>query len=93
MKAILDKQVVAESEATIQVEGDHYFPPDSVREEFLVMSSTITTCPRKGDATYYDVIVEETVRKDAAWSYHEPKEKAAQIKDYIAFWRGVRIIP
>lgn len=93
MKAILNDEVIARSGYTIEIEGNHYFPPASVAEEFLVMSSTRTTCPWKGEATYYDIIIDDKVRKDAAWSYHDPKPEAAQIRDHIAFWRGVRVVP
>ncbi len=93
MRAIVENEIIAESERTIEIEGNQYFPPESVREGFLVMSSTRTTCPWKGEATYYDIVVDGKVWKDAAWSYPEPKKEAENIKDYIAFWRGVRVVP
>ncbi|MDJ1468600.1 DUF427 domain-containing protein [Cytophagaceae bacterium DM2B3-1] len=91
MKAIWNGQIIAESDQTIVVEGNHYFPPQSVRTEFFIPSSTHTTCPWKGIASYYTLDVEDSQNKDAAWYYKEPKEAAQQIKDYIAFWKGVKI--
>ncbi|MDJ1504633.1 DUF427 domain-containing protein [Xanthocytophaga agilis] len=91
MKAIWNGQIIAESDQTIVVEGNHYFPPQSVRTEFFIPSSTHTTCPWKGIASYYTLDVENSQNKDAAWYYKEPKEAAQQIKDYIAFWKGVKI--
>ncbi len=91
MKAIWNNEVVAESSETIVIEGNHYFPPDSVKKDLLVESSTHTSCPWKGEASYYDIVVGDKTNKDGAWFYPEPKEKAKEIKDYISFWRGVRI--
>ena len=92
MKAIWNNETVAESDDTIIIEGNHYFPPESVKIEYLVDSSTSTTCPWKGEASYYDIVIGDDINKDAAWFYPEPKEKAKEIKDYVAFWRGVRIV-
>lgn len=92
MKAIWKEEIIAESDETIIIEGNHYFPPESVKTEYLVESTTQTTCPWKGISSYFDIIIGETVNKDGAWFYPEPKEKATEIKDYVAFWRGVRII-
>ncbi|MGQ9482097.1 DUF427 domain-containing protein [Chloroflexus sp.] len=83
--------MIAESPTTIVVEGNHYFPPESVRREYLRDSQTHTVCPWKGTASYYDVVVNGQVNRDAAWYYPTPKEEARQIAGYIAFWRGVRI--
>jgi uncharacterized protein (DUF427 family) len=91
MKAIWKDVVLAESDDTIVIEGNHYFPPDSVNKEYLKESNTHTTCPWKGEASYYNVVVNEAVNKDAAWYYPEPKEAAKQIKDYVAFWKGVEV--
>jgi uncharacterized protein (DUF427 family) len=91
MKAIWHNEVLAESNDTIVVEGNHYFPPDAINREYFRQSDTHTTCPWKGKASYYDIVVNGNVNKDAAWYYPEPKEAARQIKDYIAFWRGVRV--
>ena len=91
MNASWKNQIIADSDSTIIIEGNHYFPPDSVNMEYLVESTTTTVCPWKGDASYYDIVIGDDVNKDAAWYYPEPKEEAKEIKDYIAFWRGVKI--
>ena len=91
MKAIWENTVLAESDKTIVIEGNHYFPPDSINREFFKESSTHTHCPWKGDASYYEVAVAGEVNKDAAWYYPEPKEAAKQIKNYVAFWKGVKV--
>ena len=93
MKAIWNDVTLAESDDTIVVENNHYFPPDSVKREYLKESDTHTTCPWKGEASYYTVVVNDEVNKDAAWYYPEPKEAAQQIKDYVAFWKGVEVVP
>lgn len=90
-KAIWKGVTIAESDDTVIVEGNHYFPPASVKREHLRESSTHTTCGWKGEASYYDVVVEGTVNKDAAWFYPDPKEAASEIKDRIAFWKGVEV--
>lgn len=90
-RAVWNGAVIAESPTTIVVEGNHYFPPESVRREYLRDSQTHTVCPWKGTASYYDVVVNGQVNRDAAWYYPTPKEAAQQIAGYIAFWRGVRI--
>jgi uncharacterized protein (DUF427 family) len=91
MRAIWRDAVIAESDETVVVEGNHYFPATSVRSEHLRPSDTHTTCPWKGVASYYDVIVGDEVNRDAAWYYPEVKEAAAQIKGRVAFWKGVRV--
>ncbi len=91
MKAIWNNEVIAESNDTIVVEGNHYFPLEAVKKEFLQPSHTHTTCPWKGKASYYSIEVDGKVNEGAAWYYPEPKEAAKQIKDRIAFWRGVTI--
>ena len=91
MKATWKGAVLAESDETVVVEGNHYFPAESVRREHFRESATHTTCPWKGVASYYDVVVNEEVNADAAWYYPEPKEAAKEIKDRVAFWRGVRV--
>jgi uncharacterized protein (DUF427 family) len=93
MKAIWKDVVLAESDNTIVVEDNHYFPPDSVNRKYFKESATHTTCPWKGEASYYDVVVNNEANKDAAWYYPEPKEAAKQIKDYVAFWKGVEVVP
>lgn len=92
-RAIWNKQVIAEAPAgEIQrVEGNVYFPPFSVKREFLRPSRTHTHCGWKGIASYYSVEVDGNVNVDAAWYYPEPLAKAARMKDYIAFWHGVQV--
>jgi len=92
MKAIYQGQVIAESDQTIHVEGNQYFPPESVNMEFLKKSELHSVCHWKGKASYYDVIVGEAINKDAAWYYPNPSSMADKLKNYIAFWRGVGII-
>lgn len=91
MKAVWNGTTVAESDDTVVVEGNHYFPADSVREELLRPSDTHTICPWKGTASYYTLDVEGQQNRDAAWYYPEPKSAAAEIKDRVAFWRGVEV--
>jgi len=91
MKALWNNQVIAESDQTIVIENNHYFPKDSVKSEFLKPSDTHTTCPWKGLASYYTLDVDGQQNKDAAWYFPEPKDAAAQIKDYVAFWKGVKV--
>ena len=91
MKAIWENTVLAESEKTVVVEGNHYFPPDSIKREFYKPSATHTTCPWKGVASYYSIDIGGKVNADAAWYYPEPKDAAKQIKDHVAFWRGVKV--
>lgn len=83
--------VLAESDETIVVEGNHYFPPDSVNRDLLIDSTTNTLCPWKGTASYFNVVVDGNTNNDAAWYYPTPKDAAAPIKDYVAFWRGVEV--
>jgi len=82
---------IAKSDKTIVVEGNYYFPPDSVRSEFLRPSPTTSRCPWKGTANYYSLVVDGKTNEDAAWYYPEPSTAAANIKDYVAFWKGVEI--
>ncbi len=91
MKATWKEVTLAESEQTVVVEGNHYFPPDSICRERFRESQTHTSCPWKGIASYYDVLAGSEINKDAAWYYPEPKEGAANIKDHIAFWKGVTV--
>jgi uncharacterized protein (DUF427 family) len=83
--------IVAESPRTEVVEGNHYFPPDSIRAQHFRPSQTHTTCGWKGQASYYDVLVGGEVNRDAAWYYADPLPAAANIKGYIAFWKGVKV--
>lgn len=89
MKATWNGAVLAESDDTVVVEGNHYFPVGSLKREFFTDSDTHTTCPWKGTASYFSVAVDGKVNADAAWYYPEPSTAAAQIKDRVAFWRGV----
>ncbi|HYH84962.1 MAG TPA: DUF427 domain-containing protein [Pyrinomonadaceae bacterium] len=91
MRATWRGVVLAESDDTVVVEGNHYFPPDSIRRELFRESETRTVCPWKGTASYYDVVVVGEVNKDAAWFYAQPKDAAKEIKDHVAFWRGVKV--
>jgi uncharacterized protein (DUF427 family) len=91
MKAIWNGVVLAESDKTVVVEGNHYFPPDSINHAYFRESDTHSTCPWKGLASYYDIVVEGKVNKDAAWYYPSPKEAAKQITGYVAFWKGVEV--
>ena len=92
MKAIWNNTTLAESDDTVVVEGNHYFTPDSVNKDYLSSSQTNTTCPWKGQAGYYDIVVNGETNPDAAWFYPHPKEAAENIKGRIAFWRGVRVV-
>jgi len=90
-RAIWKGTVLAESDATIVVEGNHYFPPESLDMRYFRTSDARTVCPWKGVASYYDVEVDGKVNRGAAWYYEDPKPAAAEIKGYVAFWRGVKI--
>lgn len=92
MKALWHGTVLADSAQTIVVEGNHYFPPDSVHLEFFEPTETHSTCPWKGEASYYDIVVGDKRNEDAAWYYPHPKEAAEKIAGYIAFWRGVEVM-
>jgi uncharacterized protein (DUF427 family) len=91
MKAIWHNALLAESDKTIVIEGNQYFLPESINEEYFQQSSTHTTCPWKGEASYYNIVVDGQVNKDAAWYYPEPKAAAADIKNRVAFWNGVKV--
>ncbi len=91
MKAIWNGIVLAESDQTIKIEGNHYFPKNSIKTEFFTETDTHTLCPWKGTASYYNIEVDGEVNEDAAWFYPTPKEAAKQIKDYVAFWKGVEV--
>ena len=90
-KAIWEGVVLAESDKTIEIEGNQYFPPEALRREYFQASDTHTTCPWKGLASYYHVEVNGKQNANAAWYYPEPKAAASQIKDHVAFWRGVKV--
>jgi uncharacterized protein (DUF427 family) len=89
IRATFNGTVIAESDDTVVVEGNHYFPPDAVDASFLQASETHTTCPWKGLASYHDVVVNGERAADGAWYYPDPKDAAKEIKDRIAFWKGV----
>ena len=91
MKAMWKGVVVADSDATRVVEGNHYFPPESIDRKYFKDSKTTTNCPWKGEASYYTLDVDGTRNENAAWHYRTPKEAAAEIKNYIAFWRGIEV--
>lgn len=90
-KAIWKNTTLAESDTYEVVEGNIYFPPASIHKEYFKPSSYHTHCPWKGDASYYDIEVDGEVNKDAAWYYPETKEAANNIRDHVAFWRGVEV--
>ena len=91
MKAIWNNTIIAESDDTVVVENNHYFPADSIKNEFFKDSSTHTTCPWKGQAHYYSLIVDGKENTDAAWYYPEVSELAKGIKGRVAFWKGVTV--
>lgn len=92
MKAIWNNHTIAESDDTVVIENNHYFPPGSVNRDLLTPSDTHTTCPWKGLASYYNVLADGQTLTDAAWFYPDPKPAAENIKDYVAFWKGVKIV-
>lgn len=91
VKAMWNGVTIADSEATVVVEGNHYFPPEAVNQEMLRPSSTTSACPWKGTAHYYSIEAAGQTNQDAAWYYPEPKSAAAEIKGRIAFWKGVAV--
>ena len=91
MKAIWNGQLIAESDKTINIEGNQYFPADSVKMEFFSTSDTHTVCPWKGTASYYTIEVDGKINKDSAWYYPETSGLAEKIKGYVAFWKGVEV--
>ncbi len=91
MKAIWKGKVIAESKDTVVVESNQYFPPSSINHNYFKFSDLKTTCPWKGVASYYHIEVEGEINKDAAWYYKTPSDAATQIKDHVAFWKGVEI--
>ncbi len=91
MKEVWESVVLAESDKSVEVEGNHYFPPEAIHRQYLQPSDTHTTCPWKGLASYYDIAVNGEINRDAAWYYPEPKDAAKKIKNYVAFWKGVEV--
>lgn len=92
MKAYWKKQLIAESDETVVVENNYYFPQNSLNMHYFEESATRSTCPWKGEACYYSIVVEGEKNVDAAWYYPNPKEAAKSIKGYVAFWRGVDVV-
>lgn len=92
MKAIWNGKVIAESNDTIVIEGNHYFPENSVNKAYFKNSDTHTICPWKGEASYFNIEVDGKTNEDAAWYYSQPKPMAKGIKDYVAFWNGVEVV-
>lgn len=93
MKAIWNGKVLAESDDTIVVEGNHYFPATSLNRQYFKPSETHSTCPWKGRASYYDIVVDGRVNKDTAWYYPELTKAAQAVKGRVAFWRGIGVMP
>ena len=91
MKAVWNNTVIAESDDTVLVEGNHYFPESALRTEYISFSNHKTTCGWKGLASYYSINVNGDVNPDAVWYYAEPKPEAANIRDRVAFWKGVKV--
>lgn len=91
VKAIWNGTVLAESDRTVMVEGNHYFPPETIHSQYFQPSRTTTVCHWKGTANYYDIEVNGQRNRDAAWYYPEPSKAALDIKDHVAFWRGVEV--
>ena len=91
MKAIWNGTIIAESDQTVEVENNHYFPPDAVNMEYLKKTDAQYTCPWKGTCDYYEVTVDDETVEDGAWMYSNPSEAASHIKNHFAFWHGVEI--
>lgn len=92
MKAVWNGAVLAESDNTVVVEGNHYFPADSLDRQYFVESGKHTTCPWKGKASYYTIVVDGKENRDAAWYYPQPSRAAEKIRHQVAFWRGVEVV-
>ena len=92
MKAIWNDAILAESSETVVIEKNYYFPEDSINKEYFRASETHTVCGWKGTASYYDVAAGGETNKDAVWFYPEPKDAAQEIKNHVAFWKGVEVI-
>lgn len=91
MKAIWKDKVLAESDDTVLVEGNHYFPAASLRREYFTFSNQRSSCPWKGEASYYSLLVDGELNPDAAWYYPDPKPEAEMVRDRVAFWKGVKV--
>ena len=93
MKAIWNNTVIAESDDTVLVEGNHYFPESALNRDFVTFSNHKTSCPWKGQASYYSLLVNGELNPDAAWTYTDPKPEADMVRGRVAFWKGVKIEP
>ena len=93
MKAIWNGAVIAHSDDTVVVEGNHYFPATSLDRQYVTFSNHRTSCPWKGQAHYYSLLVDGELNPDAAWYYPDPKPEAGMVKDRVAFWKGVKVEP
>ena len=93
MKAIWKDKVLAESDDTVLVEGNHYFPAASLNRDYVTFSNHHTSCPWKGEASYYSLLVDGELNTDAAWYYPDPTPEAEMVRDRVAFWKGVRVEP
>ena len=93
MRAIWNDTVVAESDDTIEVEGNHYFPPDTIRSQYFTPTDTSSICAWKGTASSFTLAVDGQENVDAAWYYEAPKDAASEITGYVAFWKGVQVVP
>ncbi|GAB3828811.1 DUF427 domain-containing protein [Pontibacter rugosus] len=91
MKAIWNNTVIADSNDTIEIEGNQYFPPDSINKAYFEDSNKHTSCPWKGEASYYHLNINGDSNQDAAWYYPNPRDAAKEIKNYVAFWKGVKV--
>ncbi len=91
MKASWKDVILAESNLTVVIEGNHYFPPESINRRYFTESSTHTRCGWKGIASYYTIKIEDDFNQDSAWYYPEPLDKARSIKNYVAFWKGIKV--
>jgi uncharacterized protein (DUF427 family) len=92
MKAMWKDVILAESKSTIEIEGNHYFPPESIDRRFFRDSTTHTRCSWKGSASYYTIKIEDELNQDSAWYYPEPLDKVRHIKNYVAFWKGIKVV-
>ena len=92
-KAIWNGQVIAESDDTVMVEGNHYFPREAIKSEYFTESEAHTVCPWKGVASYFNVVVDGDENSNAAWYYPEPSDAAEMVRDRVAFWHGVEVVP
>ena len=92
MKALWNGEIIAQSDETIVIENNHYFPHDSIIKQFFAPSDTHTVCGWKGQANYYDVVVNGETNSDAAWYYPTAKDEAKEIENHVAFWKGVEVI-